>query len=698
MPTTKRETRYAVASVLIAAGGALLFFYGYYAVTPRRPIDPDQYTRQLAALWHVPFFDTIPQSTAYKAFLLLLTLVSTGLAVCDLKRRVQAGSPVSVPSGTGKKRVWRWAPFVLAAAAILPSFTASQVSTYGAGGIETLRAVGISALLFVMLSLLLRRIGSKLFNKLLWILLVVYLVAMALPGFIALPSLESDLILKVVDWHFDAVVGSAEQLRDGMVAFSDIRPLYGLAGPGFIGMLEQLVGRIDFAGHIRLIQVFQVIFLLLALLSFHIWSPRSSVLVFVGAALLGPYLGTSHGAILFPNLSGWRFIGLPIAVLIFLLSRRVNSTVSALALGALTGLLFLHSPEIAILVIGGSTVFLLTQRGSLLKVRSPAPIITFVLGIVVAWSVYFSLHRLTFGVMPTHLERLFDALLRISGTGFSGSPIYYDPTFVVMAILGAYRCSSMFLRAVRRGLSHRERVVFSVSVMSLLWLAYYVNRALPVNLWAQLYFLPIMLPRGLFAVSSEWGRGSNRTSIRSGTPTVRAVTACLFIAFFGPLVIVAHTAYFTDSPTSPLMKSASENSRTSDGAFRHFVSGVAVSSNAAALLRERTAFLQAHQKEGVHVVTKLPYSTRLVAGSQGVWITNPFNQWNEKDFAPSVKNVLKRQPKWIVFDSVNDHILADAPKAERNWQKLCDRFRRMLAGKYQCLGESSGWEVWELSQ
>ncbi|RBP37021.1 hypothetical protein DES53_115162 [Roseimicrobium gellanilyticum] len=664
---------------------------------PREAVDPGLYTRQMAALWHVPFFDAIPQSTAYKVFLLTLALVSTGLVVWGLVRRTQS-APTSV-SDSGVKFPWGWILFALSATAIFPALFTAQVSTFGAGGTETLRAVGLSGVLFIMLNLLRRKIGAGPFTKLLWVLLVVYLATMIIPGFLALPSLESDLLFKIVDWHFDAVVGGAEQLRDGMVAYSDILPLYGLAGPGFIGMLELLFGRMDFAGHIRLVQVLQVAFLLLALLSFHLWSSRSSILVFTGAALIGPYMATSNGAILLPNLSGWRFIGLPLAVLLFLTCRGASINVASSALGVLTGFLLLHSPEIAILVAAGSMVFLLTQRGSKLRMGAIVRVLTtFTLGSAVLWAIYLLLHRLTFGEMPANLDRLFDTLLRISGSGFSGSPLYYDPTFVMMAILGAYRCASMYPRAVRRGLSHRERVVFAISVMSLLWLAYYVNRAFPVNLWAQLYFLPFLLPRGLFAASVDSLRFDNPLSRFSGRFTLRTVTACVFIGILGPLAVVAHTAYFVVSPTSPLMRSSSVESKLPDGSARHFVSGVAVSSTAATLLRERTAFLQVHEKEGVHVVTKLPYTTRLMAGSPRVWVVNPFNQWNEEDFAPIVKNVLKRQPRWIVFDSANDRLVADAHKAERYWQKVCDRFRRMLTGKYRSLGENSGWEVWELAQ
>lgn len=678
-----------MASVLAAACGALLCFYGYFSVVPRDAPNPGPYTRQMAALWHVPFFDAIPQTTAYKVYLLILALSSVGLAIWGLRRPASPMSLRGVQTGSSS-----WLPFSLATLAIIPSLNVVQVSTFGSGGRETLGAIGLSALLFVVLRPILCRISPKYLTRLLSALLVVYVAVMIIPGFLTLPSLESDLILKVVDWHFDAVIGSAEQLRDGMVAFSDIVPLYGIAGPGLIGALQEVVGPLNFAAHIRLIQVFQVIYLILALITFRLWAGRVSLTVLVGAALIGPYLGTSHGAILYPNLSGWRFIGLPCAVLLFLLARRADAKFPVWALGALTGLLLLHSPEIAILVGSGGVVFLLVRRGALLEFRHPVWLVPFGLGVLLSWAAYLLVHRLAFDAMPRNFERLFDTLLRISGTGFSGSRIFYDPTFVVMALLSAYQCSKMFLRAVRRGLSHRERVTFSVSVMSLLWLAYYVNRALPVNLWTQLYFLPFLLPRGIFSFPV-------RASQRAGSElrnNFRPVATCVYIFLLGPLVLVAHHAYFAESPSAPLMRSASKDSKLADGSARHFVSGVAVTPSASKILSERTEFLKRHRKDGIHVVTKLPYTTRLVAGEPGVWIVNPFNQWNESDFAPSVNRIVKRRPKLIVFDIGNDGILFEAPKAEKNWSKLCDRFKRLLAGKYHQVGESSGWEVWELSQ
>ena len=644
---------------------------------------------RVSSLWHTRFFDSVPQSRSYRFFLLALAFIS--LIFACFRKTGDKSATANSGQGLSLGGLTRWTPWLAGLLFLYPVLFGKSLTTMGAGGAEVAANVAESVAMVLFLSGILRSLPRRIINPILGTLIVGYVVALLAPGFFSPLSLDSDVLLEV-DWHFDAVVGGAEQLRDGLHAFTDICPLYGLMGPGFIAILEKLTGHLDFSAHIRLIQISQAAFLIIALVNCWIWMPRSRLFAVTAALLVGPFLGSSHAAILFPNQSGWRYLGMALAILLLLLGRRMAPKKHVFLLGLLVGILNLHSPEISIAVLGSFLAFLVTASGTPLRLRLPPHLVFFGMGIVVAWAAYFVVHRIAFGAFPAHAYRVFGTILLVANTGFSGIPLYFDPAFVFIVTLGAYRCSSLFLKAVRQGLSSRDQVVFAVSVMSLVWLAYFVNRADHWNLWAQLYLMLFLLPRGLFAMpGSALGPRLPFVSLSTREIHLRFTRAiCLYALFLGPLIIHANRSYFL---TPPMMK-PQPGASASTGS-QPLVSGLVVSPHASDLLRQRCGYLMAHKDQTRFCVTKLPFSTRLLAGSPGNWVTNPFIHWSREDFPHFVTNVLHRSPDLILFDSPDDGLFGSDPTAEKTWQSLCALFRKKISGRYQQTQTKEGWEIWE---
>lgn len=647
----------------------------------------------VSVLWHVSFFDSVPQKRVYQVFLLSLALISLALSFF-YKAQASDYAPGSWRRCLGRiaAKLHRSAPW-LASLLFLHPVIFGAPTLMGPGGIHLLRTIAISCIAVLLVSIIVRFIRPSLLKIGLWGLTAAYSFAILCPGFTTTVSLENVYLLNSIDWHYDGVMGSAQELLNGLKAFREVHPPYGILGPAFIAVLEKTFGPIDFMGHIHLVQGFQVAFFVIALITFYKWMPRSPLLLFVGALFIGPWLSTSHPAIVFPNQSGWRYAGLALAVLILLGARRFDMKKRAVLLGVTIGWLVLHSPELAIVAACGYVLYLLTSTGSPVNWRPSAIWLLFPAGIGVAWIAYFVIHWAAFGSMPVECDRLFDAILYVTRSGFSGAPPRFEPAAAVVLVLAACRCSSLFLKSVRTGLVNREPELLAIAAMSLVWLTYFVNRPDAWNLWTQLYLLLFLLPRSLFAMpASRLGEPGLLARASVVKLSLRVTRGASFYAFFVvPMIISAHQSYILQHP--PHMPEQLSKAQISN---RPVVSGVVVSEQVYTLLNQRLDYLRENKSTSIYCVTKLPYTTRLLVGSSSrIFVANPFIHWREENFGQFVDNVFERSPHLIVFDSPNDGVLASEKLAEEAWQLLCDTFKKHLLTRYRKIEVRDGWEIWQ---
>ena len=657
------------------------------------PNTPGNYMTYVSVLWHISFFDSVPQTRMYQVFLLALGFFSFALSFAGKERE-----PGRAPGlwtrwlGLVPTKPGRWAIWIASLLFVYPVILGVR-TMMGEGGVPLVYAIAKSCIAVLLISVCARYMRPGFLKIGLWVLTATYGFAILAPGFTRTISLESVYLLNAIDWHFDSVLGSAEEMLNGLSAFKEVRPPYGILGPAFIAMLEKSFGPMDFMGHIRLVQVFQTAFFVGALITFYMWLPRSPVLIFVGALFIGPWVSTSHPAIVFPNQSGWRFIGLAAAVFVLLGARRVEKKKQAILFGLVIGTLFVHAPELSIVAACGYASYLMTSTGSPLNWWPSRIWIFFLAGILTAWAAYLAIHRTAFGSMPTDWARLFDTMRYMTQSGFGGAPPRFEPAAAVVLCLAAYRCSKLFLKSVRKGLSNREPELLAIAVMSLVWLAYFVNRPVEWNLWTQLYLLLFLVPRSLFANPATGSKNSSHLTRASAAKLHLALNrrTAFYALFLVPMILAAHESYFLERP--PHMP---EQLSTEQLAGRPVVSGLVVSEQMSRLLNERLDYVQANKKSSIYCVTKVPYTTRLLVGAAPrVFVTNPFIHWREENFAQFVNNVLERAPHLIVFDSPNDGVLASEEMAEEAWQLLCDILKQRIATRYRKVEIRDGWEIWQ---
>jgi hypothetical protein len=684
-----RERSLAVTAILCAFLTAALS----HLIPHTAPTTPGHYMTYVSVLWHISFFDSVPQTRIYQVFLLSLGFFSFAFSFAS-----KTGDSGRAPGmwtrclGFRCNHVGRWATWTASLLFVYPVIFATQ-TMMGAGGIDLVYTIAKSCIAVLLISIGVRYIRPGFLKIGLWVLTAAYGTSILVPGFTKTISLESVYLLNSIDWHFDCVMGSAEEILNGLTAFKEVRPPYGILGPAFIATLEKSFGPMDFMGHIRLVQVFQAAFFVVALITFYKWMPRSPVLMFVGALFIGPWVSTSHPAIVFPNQSGWRFIGLASAVFVLLSARRIEKKKQAILLGLVIGTLFVHAPELSIVAACGYAVYLMTSTGSPFSWRPTGIWLFFLAGMLTAWGAYLAIHRVAFGAMPTDWARLFDTMRYITQSGFVGAPPRFEPAAALILCLAAYRCSTLFLKSVRRGLSNREPELLAIAVMSLVWLAYFVNRPVEWNLWTQLYLLIFLLPRSLFTIPASRSKNYNPGIPASAAkPSLRASRGAAFYALFlFPIILATHKSYFLERP--PHMPEQLSTAQISD---RPLVSGLVVSEQMSDLLYERLGYVQANEKTSIYCITKLPYTTRLLVGaSPRVFVTNPFIHWREENFAQFVNNVFERSPHLIVFDSPNDGVLSSEKLAEEAWQLLCNTLKESLSAKYRKVEVRDGWEIWQ---
>ena len=194
-----------------------------------------------------------------------------------------------------------------------------------------------------------------------WTLLLLYVSALMVPGLLRPVLIGNVALLKSAEAHYSVTLAPGDRLAAGLMPGKDVNLYYGLGMTFFTAAFERSVRFLTFGEHIRLVQVFQVVFIVAAIAAFIIWKPHKPFWVLAATAFVGPWVSTSHLAVYYPNQAGWRSLGFPIGVLVLLLARRLPKTHQCLLLGFWSASAILLNPETGIALSVGFAVFMITQ-------------------------------------------------------------------------------------------------------------------------------------------------------------------------------------------------------------------------------------------------------------------------------------------------------------------------------------------------
>ena len=304
------------------------------------------------------------------------------------------------------------------------------------------------------------------------------------PGFLAPLTFPHPVDqLSMIGAHYNTVVGfAADRLAQGGRLFTQVEPSYGLLLITFLSSVERHLGLLDLGGHVRAVQVDQVLYALLALIAHYLWAHRRPWKMWLALTLVIAWSSTYSPDIWYPNLSGWRFLGFALASAVLVALRKLPIPAIAAPLGALVCICVLINPNSAVAVATGVLVYALAGLGPDRPSASLAAMARFAAGGAATLAAFAILFRLLLGDWPvTYDVRAIANTVFTHGvtSKYAGLRFSMSPEALWILLHSVYTAvrSAMIWR--QRALSPAGRVRAALATMILVWFVYYAKRPDP---------------------------------------------------------------------------------------------------------------------------------------------------------------------------------------------------------------------------
>jgi hypothetical protein len=524
-------------------------------------------------------------------------------------------------------------------------------------------------------------------RRTIWAGIVAYAVFLMLPGLVETPNFcrFSGELLTAVEWHYAGGLGPADRLAAGQRLFSEVQ-LY--SGPLLVTLLataERALGPFSMGGHIRIVQALQIVFLIATLVALWRWNRSRPLAILLAFLLVAPWIHTYHSAVLFPNQSAWRSLGLPLGLLALLILGPRQTVASRIALGTGAGLLVLSNIETGLCVTAGYVVFLivtLTPRSFAQTVRIAA---SFCIGLTLAVLGFLLLFRAGLGYwpIPPSLPDLLLLIVRFS-SGYAGLQFTTIEPFPLLVCLHAiYLTFRSTLQCARGPLPFRWGFKAAVATITLLWFAYYVKGPHFWNFWTFLFLYGFLVGDYLDGrlLSALWRR----------LPRVSYSWRPLVLG-----LVILPTILFTNLGAIFAVSQGLSRLMTPSRCVGLVVSRVQLPANLAKALLSKATVLEAlrgrHPGRNVVYFTANSYMLPLVTGfySRLPFQDTFFETITNDDFEHLVASTMALSPDVVLFDTPGT-LLAGYP----DQQHFFGRLRAALAGSYVLTRTTDGWDVWE---
>jgi len=509
--------------------------------------------------------------------------------------------------------------------------------------------------------------------KIILLIAAVYSIFVISCGFFSVPVLEGKSLFLASNWHYGIVVSPADRLAAGMQIGEMVQAKYGLLMPIILGAMEKSFGLFDFGGHIRFIQVTQVLFFILAIISFYLYKPGRWVFIIFMSLLLAPWLNTMWKGVLIPNQSGWRSIGFPAGIIILMLVKNMNLNLRSFLFGAGSVFVILLNPETGISITAAYVIFslLVTREINVKNILSGS--VLFAAGasliIVFFFLIFFYIYgNIEPGVI---IGLLTDFILKFSG-GYAGLKIKFEPFAAVLLVHSIYLAAKgTFLRS-KGPLEAEDSIKISIAIAILVWLTYYVNRPDSWNLWTYIYLYGFLIA-GSFKVNNE----KNKSFIFNSR---NVLFACVLM----PLILSSNR-----ETIKTIIGNIGENQNLSE------ISGVLISKKTADLINIKSEFAVKTLSIDNNPVFLTKYSYILPLQIK-YFNRLPFNDiFNEaytvNDYDRNLKTLIDSNKKYIYFDALEKDMIREELLVEDFYKRVKDG----ISGAYEPAEISSGWEIWK---
>jgi hypothetical protein len=486
--------------------------------------------------------------------------------------------------------------------------------------------------------------------------------------------------------HYSTVVMQGDRLAAGERIFSDVKIYYGVLFPVVLGAFERYFGPISFGGYIQMVKYFQVAFVILSVLLYRAFARHTKLPLLTAALLILPWYHSNHMGILYPNLSAWRLISLPLAVAAIFLLRGVRPpALLAVFLGIIGGSLTTLNLETGIAANIGFVAYL-CFRFLMPLAKQPAraafTLMSYVIAFAIPWVLLSLLVPLLIGSnfdIGSYLSTIF-LLAREISAGYSGLPPEFNPVAITIAVHATYCLIKLGLRTGQE-LGFHNAFRAAICTMILIWFAYYINRPDVSYLFNELMLYGFLLIDVVRTVVVQiQGHRPSRFEPLIVPTLVLATVAIPQIAFGFEFAMPSYLSGLKQRLYGPQVQPAAK------------LSGVMLQPSVARELIHKGEYIKKRAEHGS--VLYLTSDSVLVPKLSGVLtaakLTEPFQEITfGYQLAAFTERLTKTGPAYILFD--------DPQSLTQGWsyRRTCfNEIRDRIRGRYQPLKCESGWEIW----
>jgi hypothetical protein len=695
---SKKDLSAEGVALLVGAGILVLLIVGLVIARLFAPPDPsyllatftEEHVRMLA------MFDNRGQQMAYRVFLVLVGMLA--VAVWCYRPSL---AEISVPGWLHSTLsfITRYSGLVLLVLLIfcfLLQYKLQPGSSvfilqgqYGLGFIPSRLLqlglmVGGGVMVYSFLAFRAARLVPQRRERLLGIIIVaavaIYAAGVFLYGITLLPDFSSFTpeLLAGVEWHYAGSVATADRLALGD-RIGEIAIHAGLLPSALMGFWQNVFGMLDLGGHIQFIAWLQLIFFLMAAAAYAKWYSGRWLPAVIAVLLVLPWVVPIHAAVLYPNQSAWRFLGLGFGTLalVYLHARPAHNIAGPL--GFVAGLALLWNIETGLAVtlayMGFIVVRTSTDSGNI-KLGWVA--FRFLTGLAVALLGFFCVVRLTFGYWahPVGILKSFP-LLGGFGKGYGGLQLtQIDPLAALIFIHALY---ALVRGLVRWGsgtpVSARKACEMALAGLILVWGAYYFKGPHFWNLWSYKFLYGFFVGHLLAA---RWPRKPWRLVYFGRSARLLALALIIL-----PNVVTANLL---------TARSLGIAARQPPCVDENVVSGLCLSGEMAHIVRQKAAALRKLvAQEPLLFLSANSYLMPLMTGiNQKLQMRDPFSETILKsDFDRLVQDILSVHPARVLFDDPSSPV--SGYPAHRSFY---GRVRAAIATEYTQQDTADGWEIW----
>ena len=197
--------------------------------------------------------------------------------------------------------------------------------------------------------------------------LLVFVAALDAPGYLAKPDFgvsSKQFSMNLSQCHYAMLMGTGDRIADGAVLFKQSFPFYGILLPLVIGLAERGHQLLSFGQYIKLVQIFEILFLVGSASLYYYFSRRNLFATVLPLLLLSPLVQCGNFTELCITSTPWRIAPFVVIFGTLFAVRRRSWFGSSAVTGSISALCLFLNPETSISCIARSLSLYAHNRAS----------------------------------------------------------------------------------------------------------------------------------------------------------------------------------------------------------------------------------------------------------------------------------------------------------------------------------------------